>query len=133
MLASISGLYDFLRYFGSAACLVGLYVLIYCLATAHDEFELIRRNVVSAALAFGLSLLGFSLPLASAIAHSQSILDCIVWGLVALVIQVLVYWIVRLVIPRLSERIAGGEMAAALFLGTASLAAGVINAASMIY
>jgi putative membrane protein len=35
-------------------------------------------------------------------------------------------------VPRLSERIAAGELSAALFLGAASLAAGVINAASMI-
>jgi putative membrane protein len=40
---------------------------------------------------------------------------------------------VRIVLPDLSQRIAAGEMAAALFLGAASLAAGIINASAMTY
>ena len=50
---------------------------------------------------------------------------------VAIVVQLVVYMLVRLVLPNLSTRIAAGELAAALFLGAASLAAGVINAAAM--
>jgi putative membrane protein len=131
--ASISGLTEFLTYFVIAVALVGLYLFAYTLVTAHNEFALIRQNVLSAALALGLSLIGFALPLSSAIVHAQSVLDCIVWGLVALVVQILVYLMVRLVVPNLSQRIAAGEMSAALFLGAASLAAGIINAASMTY
>ena len=48
-------------------------------------------------------------------------------------VQIVVYWLVRLVVPNLSERVASGELASALFLGAASLAAGIINAASMTY
>ena len=98
-----------------------------------NEFALIRQNVLSASVALGLSLIGFALPLSSAVVHARSVLDCVVWGLVALVVQILVYWLVRLVVPRLSGRIAAGEMSAALFLGAASVAAGIINAASMVY
>ncbi len=133
MFASISGLPEFLLYFVVSLSLVGLYLLVYTLATSHNEFALIRQNVVSAALALGLSLIGFALPLSSAVVHSQNIVDCIIWGLVALVVQILVYWLVRLMIPNLSQRIAAGEMAAALFLGAASLSAGIVNAASMTY
>ena len=129
---TIAALQNFFIYFGTALGLVGLYFLAYTLATAHNEFALIRQNVVSAALALGLSLIGFALPLSSAITRSQSVTDCLVWGVVAIVVQVLVYWLVRLVVPRLSERIAAGELSAALFLGASSLAAGVINAASMV-
>ena len=133
MFASVSGLPEFLLYFVVSLSLVGLYLLVYTLATSHNEFALIRQNVVSAALALGLSLVGFALPLSSAVVHSQNIVDCIIWGLVALVVQILVYWLVRLMIPNLSQRIAAGEMAAALFLGAASLSAGIVNAASMTY
>ena len=133
MFASIQGLPAFLLYFTVAVALVALYLFIYSLATAHNEFALIRQNVVSAALALGLSLIGFALPLSSAVVHASNVVDCIVWGLVALVVQVLVYWLTRLAVPNLSQRIAAGELAAALFLGTASLAAGIVNAASMTY
>jgi putative membrane protein len=131
--ASISGLPDFLLYFCVAVALTALYLCIYTLATAHNEFALIRRNVVAAAIALGMSLLGFALPLSSAIVHAQSLLDCTVWGLVALAVQIAVYWAVRGVVPNLSARIEGDEMASALFLGAASLSMGVLNAAAMTY
>ena len=133
VLAAISGLQSFLVYFGTALGLVALYLFVYTLATSHNEFALIRQNVLSASLALGLSLVGFALPLSSAIVHAQAVLDCVIWGVVALVVQILVYWLVRLAVPRLSDRIAAGEMSAALFLGAASLAAGILNAASMAF
>jgi putative membrane protein len=131
--AIISGLPEFLLYFATAIVLVALYLFTYSLATAHNEFALIRQNVMSAALALGLSLIGFALPLSSAIVHAKSVPDVLIWGLVALVIQITIYWLVRLLVPNLSQRIAADELAAALFLGAATLAGGLINAASMTY
>jgi putative membrane protein len=130
---SLAGLPEFLIFFVLAVFLVGLYLAIYTLATMHNEFALIRENVISAATALGFSLVGFALPLASAIVHAQTITDLLVWGLVALAVQILVYWMVRLVMRDLSQRIAAGEMAAALLLGAASLSAGIIDAAAMTF
>jgi putative membrane protein len=56
-----------------------------------------------------------------------------VWGVVAMLVQILVYYLVRIPVPNLSQRIASGELSPALFLGAASLAAGIVNAASMTY
>lgn len=133
MTAAISGLPYFLLYFVIAVALVALYLFVYARLTAHNEFALIRQNVLSAAVSLGLSLIGFALPLSSAIVHARNVIDLILWGLVAMAVQIVVYWLVRLVVPNLSERIASGELASALFLGAASLAAGIINAASMTY
>jgi putative membrane protein len=36
-------------------------------------------------------------------------------------------------VPKLSERIASGELAAAIWLGLSSLSAGALNAACMVY
>jgi putative membrane protein len=130
---TLAGLFDFVVYFVIATALVALYLGLYTLATMHNEFALIRQNVISAATALGFSLVGFALPLASAIVHAQGIVDLLVWGLVALAVQIIVYWLVRLLMPNLSQRIAAGEMAASLFLGAASLSAGIINAASMTF
>ncbi len=133
MTEAISGLPNFLLYFGIAVALVAVYLFVYALVTAHNEFALIRQNVLSAALSLGLSLIGFALPLSSAIVHARNVLDLVLWGLVAMAVQIVVYWLVRLVVPNLSQRIAADEMSSALFLGAASLAAGIINAASMTY
>ena len=133
MTAAISGLPYFLLSFGIAVALVALYLFAHSLVTAHNEFALIRQNVLSAALSLGLSLIGYALPLSSAIVHARSVLDLVLWGLVAIAVQIVVYWLVRLVVPNLSERIAAGELSSALLLGAASLAAGIVNAASMTY
>jgi putative membrane protein len=130
---TISELAYFLLYFGIAVALVALYLFVYARVTAHNEFDLIRQNVLSAAVSLGLSLVGFALPLSSAIVHANNVIDLLVWGVVALVVQIVVYWLVRLLLPNLSERIASGELSSALFLGAASVAAGIINAAAMNY
>ena len=133
VMQSLAGLPAFLAYFCTAVVAVILYLVIYTWITAHKEFELIAKDVPGAAVALGLSLLGFALPLASAIAHSQNLLDCAIWSMIALVVQIVVYFIVRIPVHQLSARIAAGEMAAAVWLGLSSLAAGVLNAAAMAY
>jgi putative membrane protein len=59
--------------------------------------------------------------------------DCLIWSLIALIVQIVVYYVVKIPVPNLSAKIAAGELAAAIWLGLASLAAGALNAASMIY
>ncbi|MBA2400100.1 MAG: DUF350 domain-containing protein [Bradyrhizobium sp.] len=133
ILQSLAGLPAFLVYFCTALVAVSAYLFVYTRVTPHDEFLLIRDNNPAAAIALGLSLVGFTLPLVSAIAHSANVWDCLIWGVVALVVQIIVYYLVKIPVPNLSERIASGELAAAIWLGLASLAAGALNAASMIY
>ena len=133
ILQSLAGLPAFLVYFCTAILAVVAYLLVYTRITPHNEFQLIRDNDTAAATALGLSLLGFTLPVVSAIAHSANIVDCLLWSLVALIVQIVVYYVVKIPVPNLSAKIANGEMAAAIWLGLASLAAGALNAASMIY
>ncbi len=122
---SLAGLGAFAAYFLTGAALCVLYLIVYTKITRHDEFDLIvQQHNASAAIALGLSLLGFALPLGSAILHTVSILDCVIWGLIALVVQVCAYYVARLVHPRLIEAIGQNSMAAALWLGFVSITAG---------
>jgi len=129
---SLAGLPAFLVYFCTAIIAVVAYLLVYTRITPHNEFQLIRDNDPAAAIALGLSLLGFVLPVVSAIAHSANVVDCLIWSLVALVVQVVVYYLVKIPVPNLSQRIAEGQTAPAIWLGLSSLAAGALNAACMI-
>jgi putative membrane protein len=129
--ASFSELPWFLAYMATAVVLTLIYVVIYTWVTPHSEIELIRENNLAASLAFAGSLIGFCLPLASTIAHSGALVDCVVWGVVAMIVQIAIFFIVRLPIPKFSERIEKGEIASGLWLGAASLAGGILNAASM--
>ncbi|MGY6569854.1 MAG: DUF350 domain-containing protein [Salinarimonas sp.] len=133
MFASIANLPIFLLFFVISVGLTALYLFVYTFATAHNEFALIRQNVVSAAVALGLSLIGFALPLSSAVVYAITVIDLVIWGLIAMVVQIAAYGLVRVMIPNLSQRIASGEMSAALFLGAISLAAGILNASAMTF
>ena len=128
---SLNELPWFLAYIATAAFLTLFYVIIYMWVTPHNEIILIRDNNAAASIAFAGSLIGFCLPLASAISHSVSLIDCVIWGVIALIIQIIIFLIVRLPIPKISTRIENNEIASGVWLGSASLAGGVLNAASM--
>ena len=84
-----------------------------------------------AAISLGLSMIGFALPLTSSIGHADSIIDMAIWGVIALIVQIGVYYLARIPVPDLSQRIENGEIAPAIWLGAASVTAGMLNAASM--
>ena len=133
ILQSLAELPAFLVYFCTAIIAVVAYLFAYTRITPHNEFQLIRDNDPAAPRSRSLSLLGFTLPVVSAIAHAANVVDCLIWSLIALIVQIVVYCIVKIPVPNLSARIAAGELAAAIWLGLSSLAAGALNAASMIY
>jgi putative membrane protein len=132
-LSSISGLPAFLGYFALAIALLFMFTLIYTWVTPHNEMALIRANNAAAAIAFGGAVIGFALPLSSAISHSLSLLDCAIWGLVALLVQVLTFVVLRVLLKQLPQRIAQGELAAGIFAASCAIAVGILNAACMTY
>ena len=96
VLQSLSGLPAFLIYLVCASVLVAAYLYVYTWITAHNEFELLRANNSGAAISLSLSTIGFALPLTSSIAHADGILDMTIWGVIALIVQVGVYYLARI-------------------------------------
>ena len=127
----LNELSSFLAYMATAVILTLIYMVIYMWVTPHSEIKLIRENNAAASIALVGSLIGFCLPLASAIANSVSLVDCTLWGLIAVIVQIVIFYLVGLPIPKISDRIESGEMAAGVWLGSASFAGGLLNAASM--
>ncbi len=127
----LESLSAFLIFFVAAAVLTILFVVIYTRVTRHNELALIKKNSTAAAVAFSGSLIGFALPLASTMINSVTVVEMMLWGVVALIVQVLVYLLIRLPMPRISERIEADEVAAGIWLGACSMVAGILNAASM--
>ena len=127
----VASLSQFLIFFFVAAGLTLLFVVIYTRVTKHNELALIKENSTAATIAFSGSLIGFALPLASTMISSDTVIELLLWGVVALIVQVLVYLLIRLPMPRISERIEANEVAAGIWLGTCSMVAGILNAASM--
>lgn len=132
-LTSLAGLPAFAAYFTLAIVLLLLFIRLYTWVTPHDEFGLIRANNPAAAIAFAGALIGFAWPLASAITHSMSLLDCAIWGGVALMVQVLTFVISSAALKQLPQRITQGELAAGVFSAACSVTVGMLNAACMSY
>lgn len=129
----LAGLPAFIAYFLMALAMSVAYLIVYERITPHPEYALIAKGNAAAAVGQGLSLLGFAIPLASAIYHTHAILECVLWGAIALGVQVTAYFLAGFAQHRLADRIAANDMAAAIWLGCVSLSSGVLSAACMSY
>lgn len=128
----VQGLLAFAVYFAGAVGFCAAFCLLYGQVTRHDEFALIveKRNA-AAAIAFGGSLLGFAIALAAAIHHTASIPEFVMWGVVALVTQIIAYGLARLAHPGLSRAIEADGLGAAIWVAAVSISAGLLSAACM--
>jgi len=133
LMHSLSTLPAFATYMALAIGMTVLFAILYTAITPHPEWTLLRQGNLSAALAFGGSLIGFVLPLGSAIAHSSSLPDCAIWGGIAMTVQILVFLGLRLLIPDLPKHIEADRPGPATAAALISLAIGILNAACMVY
>ncbi len=133
ILESVSGIVNFLIYFGTSIVLLALFCALYIRVTPFAEYQLIKEGKKAPAISYGGAILGFVIPLASAIAQSASFIDMLIWGVVALVVQIVVFFIVKLTFATLVQDIEKDSVAAGILLAVFSVAAGILNAASMTY
>lgn len=133
MYGYVAGLPAFLAYFGCGAILLVAFGLLYALVTPQREFSLIRQGNTAAATAYLGALIGFSLPLASAAAHSVSLVDFAIWAMIGGVIQLLAFSVAAITQKQLATRITQGDMSAGLWAGGIALVVGLLNAACMTY
>ncbi len=121
----------FLTYFGAGLGVLFVAATIVLLVTPHSEIKLIRAGNTAAAIAFGGSLVGLALPVHSAISHSVSLLDALIWGLVAAVVQVLAFIIARVASGALSRQIDDNVVSAGIFSAAIAISMGLVNAAAI--
>lgn len=122
----------FLIAFAAAAAFTIAFKLIYQWITPYHEHTLIRAGNTAAAVTLGGALIGYVLPLASALSNTVTLAEFAAWALLAGGIQILVFLVVsRLLLRDLKARIEAGEMAPALYLAAISICAGLLNAACM--
>jgi putative membrane protein len=106
-------------------------VFVYTRITPFNELALIRQGNAAAGVSALGATLGLALPIAGALAGSVNLFDLVVWGTLALMIQILTFVVVSLAIKRLVESIMREEMAAAILLAGVQVAVGLINAAAV--
>ena len=130
---SIGGLPAFLIYLVTSLALLALFLLIYIWVTPYRELMLIREGNLAAAASLSGTIIGFVIPLAHAIAQSVNLADMALWGVIALVVQLLVFFAMTRLVPELARDIPAGKLAPGILLGALSLGTGILNAACMTY
>ena len=131
----LTGVSHFALYFGIAIVFLIIFKSVYGIATPHAEWKLIKdEKNTAAAIGFGGAIIGFSAALAGAVSNSGGLIDFAIWGLVALLAQIVAFAVVRFVfMPKISIRIENNEISAGVVLGATNVAVGLINAACMTY
>ena len=133
IMLSLQGLGSFLAYFAIALVAEAVFVWLYMLVTPHHEAALIKNGNTAAAVSLAGAVIGFTLPLGSAVIGSISLFDMAIWALIALIVQIIVFLVASRILRGLSARIESGDLAAGITLAAASVAIGILNAASMTY
>ncbi len=126
------GAVAFLIAFAAAGVFTLAFKLIYQWVTPYHERSLIRDGNPAAAVTLGGALIGYVLPLASALSHTVSLPEFAAWAVLAGVIQIVAFVVIsRLAFRNFVARIEAGEIAAGLYMASVSICIGLLNAACM--
>ncbi|KQV58583.1 MULTISPECIES: DUF350 domain-containing protein [unclassified Caulobacter] len=132
LIAFKDGALAFLLAFVAAGLFTIAFKYIYQWITPYNEKALIRGGNVAAAIALAGALIGYVLPLASALSHTVSLPEFAAWATLAGVIQIVTFSIVRMIaLPDVKTRIENGETSIGIYLAGVSIAVGLLNAACM--
>ena len=127
-----AGALSFLLAFAAAGLFTVTFKLIYQWVTPYHERTLIRAGNTAAAISLGGALIGYVLPLASALSHTVSLAEFAAWALLAGVIQIVAFVVVsRVAFRDLTARIEAGEIAGSVYMAAISICVGLLNAACM--
>jgi len=104
-------------------------VFIYVKTTAWNDLELIRSGNLSASISLGGAFLSLSIPLSASLSASLSVPSIIIWGVTAVIIQLICDRLASLVIGDLSSRIKKNDISAAVSILGIKLSVAMINSA----
>lgn len=127
----IDQIYGYLMHLFTGFALVGVFVVVYLWVTPFDEIALIRKGCIAPAASFGGTLTGFSVTVASGILHLPTYLGFLVWALVAMILQLLAFLVMKKAMPDMKEAIESNNIAMGMLIGGISLSIGLINGACL--
>ena len=130
--ALITGLPFLISHLFITLCLLFIGITSYIFLTPIKELKLIKDGNISASISFSGALLGIGIPLASSLSVSNSILEIIIWGLTAIVLQLLCFKVTDTFLKDLSKRIEDNQLATSILLFSIKISVSLINSAAII-
>ena len=71
------------------------------------------------------------IPVAKVVSQSTSLMELVVWAVIAFVAQLMAYAVTFMLVPQLRKSITDDHVASGMLLATLAAAIGILNAASM--
>jgi putative membrane protein len=106
-------------------------VATYMAVTPFHEMRLVRAGNVAGGVVLMGAVVALAIPLAATLATSLVTLDILLWGLVAVVLQLLAFVVIAAAMRGLRAMIEAGNVAAGLVVAGAQIAVALINAGAM--
>jgi len=127
----VPAILNYLLHLATAVALVMAYFVIYTRMTPYDEVALIRAGNRAAALSLGGTLIGFALPIASALLHTGDYYQFLGWAGGAMLVQLLVFQITTRALNMSKDQIEADNAAFGGLLGAISVSIGLVNAGAI--
>jgi len=126
-----SGLPVLIGHLVTALALLAIGAAVYLKLTPYDEMKLAHEGNAAGGLTFAGAVVGLAIPQAATLVTSGSIVDIVIWGVVALVLQLLAFVVASRLIPDLKGEIERGNVATAAMVVGVQIGVALINAAAM--
>jgi putative membrane protein len=132
-------------YLGVTLPILAIGIGIFMLVTPYKEYAIIREGAsakdpqkMAAAKAvahdLGGKMIGLAIVMASAVYNAVGLADLLVWGIIGIVFQVIIFYLFELITPfKVVEEIPKGNVAVAIFTSRLSIATGLLMAALISY
>ncbi len=126
-----TGLPLLLLHFGATLVLFFVGVAVYVGVTPMHERELLASGNRAAGVLLGGTVVALAIPLAATLATSEALADIVIWGAVALLLQLLTFLIAIWLFRDLRPMIEAGNVAAGTALAGLQIAVALLNAGAM--
>lgn len=128
---TLSSYFLYFNYFITAILMVLIFAFLYEKITPSNELILIKNGNLACALSYGGAIVGFCLALASAMMHSVNLGNFVIWGLLAAVVQIGLFFVAMKIVPNSVAELESNNVAVGAFLCALSIAIGLLNAACL--
>lgn len=126
-----AGLPDFLIHTGMAFAMLIVATAIYIKLTPWRELALVKDQNGAAGLALAGAVIGLAIPIAACLANALTWQGFLIWGTVAILLQLLAYRITDMLLSDLPRRIEEDQAGAAIVLIGTKIASALILATGL--
>ncbi len=106
-------------------------IWVYTKITPIKELESIRNGNIAASISFFGACVGIAIPLSTCLASSINASDILIWGSIAVILQLLCFQAVDIFLKDMSKRINDGEISISIVLVSVKISIALLNAAAI--